>query len=101
MSEPIILSDRAVEAIERFAKLAERSQLESRGDRRVDTAKRYAATREALGPRERAILDMTVLKRRTLTDLAAQTGQPAEALGQLLSNAGEQLADYFEGKTAG
>ncbi len=98
MSERIILSERASDAIERFAKLAERAELETRGERRVDAAKRYAAARSAMEPRERAILDMTALKRRTLAELAAQTGQSVESLGQLLSNAGERLADHFENK---
>ena len=92
------LSERALEAIERYAKLAERAQLETRGERRVDVAKRNAAARAALEPRERAILDMTALKRRTLTELAAQTGQSVESLRQLLSTAGERLADHFERK---
>ena len=92
----VVLSERATSAIERFAKLAERSQLESRSERRVDMASRYASSRAALTPRQLAILDMTVLKRRTLSDLAAQTGQSPEALGLLLSSAGESLADHFE-----
>ena len=96
MTDQVLLSDRATDAIERFAKLAERAELETRGERRVDAAKRYAAAREAIQPRERAILDMTALKRRTLAELALQTGQTAEALGQLLSDAGERLADHFE-----
>ena len=96
MTEPILLSERASDAIERFAKLAERAELETRGERRIDAGKRYAAARRAVEPRERAILDMTVLKRRTLAELAAQTGQTAVSLGQLLSNAGERLADHFE-----
>ncbi len=96
MSEPILLSERATSAVERFAKQAERAQLETRGDRRVDAARRYAATRKAINPRELAILDMTVLKRRSLTELAAQTHQPPEALARLLQQAGESLADYFD-----
>jgi hypothetical protein len=96
MSEPHILSERASDGISRFAKLAERAQLETRGDKRVDVANRYAAARLALEPRERAIVDMMVLKRRTLGDLAVQTGQSVDSLGQLLSVAGERLADYFE-----
>ena len=96
MIEPRVLSQRASDAIARFAKLAERAELERHGERRVDAAKRYAAARGALEPRERAILDMMALKRRTLAELAAQTGQTAESLGQLLSNAGERLADHFE-----
>ena len=96
MSEPLILSERASDAISRYAKLAERAQLETRGDKRVDVANRYAAARQALEPRERAIVDMMALKRRTLADLAVQTGQTADSLGQLLSAAGERLADHFE-----
>ena len=96
MLEPVVLSDRASDAIARFAKLAERAELETRGERRVDAVKRYAAARAAMEPRERAILDMTALKRRTLADLATQTGQTAQSLGQLLSQAGERLADHFE-----
>jgi DNA-directed RNA polymerase specialized sigma subunit len=96
MSEPPLLSERASDAISRFAKLAERAQLETRGDKRVDVANRYAAARLALEPRERAILDMMALKRRTLADLAARTGQSVDSLAQLLSAAGERLADHFE-----
>ena len=96
MSERVLLSERASDAIERFAKLAERAELETRGEKRVDASSRYAAARQALEPRERAILDMTVLKRRTLADLAGQTGQTAEDLGQLLSRAGERLAAHFD-----
>ena len=96
MTEPVVLSERASEAIERFAKLAERSQVERRGDRRIDLAKRYTAARQALAARELAILDMTVLKRRTLVELAAKTGQTAEALALLLLQAGEHWADHFE-----
>ena len=96
MSEAVLLSERASQAIERFAKLAERAQLESRGEKRVDIASRYAKARAALEPRERAILDMTALKRRSLADLAVQTGQSPEALNLLLSRAGERVADHFE-----
>ena len=98
MNDQVLVSERASDAIERFAKLAERAELETRGDRRIDAASRYAAARRAVEPRERAILDMTALKRRTLAELAVQTGQTAESLAQLLSNAGERLADYFEGR---
>ncbi|MEO6338905.1 MAG: hypothetical protein ABIO39_02600 [Caulobacteraceae bacterium] len=98
LNERVLVSERASDAIERFAKLAERAELERRGDRRVDAANHYAAARRAVEPRERAILDLTALKRRTLAELAAQTGQTAESLAQLLSNAGERLADYFESR---
>lgn len=97
MTDPILLSERASDAIERFAKLAERAELETRGEKRVDAVNRYAALRKVMEPRELAILDMTALKRRTLADLAARTGQTVESLGQLLSKAGERLADHFEG----
>lgn len=101
MSEPLLLSERASDAISRFAKLAERAQLETRGEKRVDVAARYAAARRALAPRECAILDMMALKRRTLGDLAVQTGQSVESLGQLLLAAGERLADHFETRGVG
>lgn len=94
---PLLMSERAESAIERFAKQAEKAQTETRGDRRVDAVKRYAAARKALEPRELAILDMTALKRRSLADLAAQTKQPVDALARLLLQAGERLADHFEG----
>jgi hypothetical protein len=94
--EPLRISERASDAIERFAKQAEKAQTETRGDKRFDATRRYAATRAALSPRELAILDMTALKRRTLADLAAQTKQSPEALTRLLIEAGERLADYFE-----
>ena len=76
--------------------MAERSQVEMRGDKRIDTAARYAAARKALEPRELAILDMSVLKRRTVGELAVKTKQVPEALGSLLSQVGEHFADYFE-----
>lgn len=98
MTEPILLSERASDAIERFAKLAERAELETRGEKRVDAVKRYAAVRAVVEPRELAILDMTALKRRSLAELAAKTGQTVESLGLLLSKAGERLADHFEGQ---
>lgn len=90
------LSQRASDAIARYAKLAEQAQIETRAERRIDAAKRYAAARQGLEPRERAILDMTALKRRTLADLSAQTGQPVENLSQLICTAGERLADHFD-----
>ncbi len=96
MTEPILLSERALDAIERFAKLAERAELETRGEKRVDAGKRYALARGALEPRERAIVEMTALKRRTIADLAVQTGQTTDSLARLLSAAGERLADHFE-----
>ena len=85
MSERVVLSERARRAIERFAKLAETAELETRGERRVDATKRYTASREALAPREVAILDMTTLKRRTLTDLAVVTNKPRRRSGSCSS----------------
>lgn len=95
-----IMSTRASEAIERYAKMAERAQTEMRGERRIDAAKRYAKAREALAPRELAILDMTALKRRSLHDLAQKTGTTVLSLTQLLAQAGERLADHFDGPRA-
>lgn len=94
--EPAGLSERSLNAVERYAKLAERSQVERRSEKRVDTVKRYTNARDALTPRERAILDMTALKRRSLEDLSLQTGQSVEALKVLLRQAGDRLANHFE-----
>ena len=94
--EPAGLSERSLDAVERYAKLAERSQLERRSEKRVDIARRYASARDALAPRERAILDMTALKRRSLDDLSRQTGQSVDALKVLLRQAGDRLADHFD-----
>lgn len=95
-----IVSPRASDAIERFAKMAERAQTEMRGEKRIDAAKRYAKAREALAPRELAILDMTALKRRSLQDLAEKTGQSVLSLTQLLAQAGESLANHFDERRA-
>ena len=101
MTDQAVMSDRATKAIERFADEAERSQLERRGDKRIDAARRYAAMRAALSPRELALLEMTALKRRSLAELSNLTGQPVVALAQLLLQAGERLADHFENLKGG
>ena len=54
------------------------------------------AARAALTPPEIAILDMAVLKGRSLDSLAEATKQPRANLERLLLHAAEKLTEHFD-----
>ena len=98
MSGPVI-SERVAHAMARYAKQVESVHTSTTPAKRVDRLQVAQATRAILSARELAILDMTMVKGHSLDRLAAATKQPRQQLEALLRQAGERLADYFEGAT--
>ena len=68
----------------------------NRYEKLVDSAQKVTAIRAALLPSEVAILDVTVLKGRSLDALATATNQPRANLERLYLQASEKLADHFD-----
>ena len=91
-----IISERLGRATSRYEKLVETSQTTTNAHKRLDSSQKVRAARGVLLPQETAILDMAVIKGRTLEALAQATKQPRENLERLFLQAAEKLADHFE-----
>ena len=93
----MVISERLSRATARYEKLVETSLTTTHAHKRIDSGQRVRAARAALTPSEIAILDMAVLKGRSLDALAEATKQPRANLERLLLQAAEKLADHFDG----
>ena len=91
-----IISERLGRATSRYEKLVEISQTTTHAHKRLDSGQKVRAARAVLSPQETAILDMAVIKGRTLEALAQATKQPRENLERLFLQAAEKLADHFD-----
>ena len=72
----IEISERLSRATGRYEKLVETSLTTTHAHKRIDSGQKVRAARAALSPSEIAILDMAVLKGRSLDTLAEATKQP-------------------------
>ena len=93
----IEINERLSRATGRYEKLVETSLTTTHAHKRMDSGQKVRAVRGALRPSEIAILDMAVLKGRSLDALAEATKQPRANLERLLLQAAEKLADHFDG----
>ena len=93
----LVTSERLSSATKRYEKLVETSLTTTHAHKRMDSGQKVRAARAALEPPEVAILEMAVLKGRSLDALAEATKQPRANLERLLLQAAEKLADHFDG----
>ena len=93
----MVISERLSRATKRYEKLVEISLTTTHAHKRMDSGQKVRAVRAALTPSEIAILDMAVLKGRSLDTLAETTTQPRANLERLLLQAAEKLAEHFDG----
>ena len=91
-----IISERLGRATSRYEKLVETSQTTTHAHKLLDSSQKVRAARAVLSPQEAAILDMAVIKGRTLEALAQATKQPRANLERLFLHAAEKLADHFD-----
>lgn len=95
----MVISERLSRATRRYEKLVETSVTTTHAHKRMDSGQK--AARAGLAPSEIAILDMAVLKGRSLDTLAEATKQPRANLERLLLQAAEKLAEHFDGPSLG
>ena len=91
------ISERLSRATGRYEKLVETSLTTTHAHKRMDSGQKVRAARAALTPSEIAILEMVVLKGRSLDALAEATKQPRANLERLFLQAAGKLADHFDG----
>ena len=97
----MVISERLSRATKRYEKLVETSVTTTHAHKRMDSGQKVRAARAGLAPSEIAILDMAVLKGRSLDTLAEATKQPRANLERLLLQAAEKLAEHFNGPSLG
>ncbi len=99
----MVISERLSRATKRYEKLVETSVTTTHAHKRkrMDSGQKVRAARAGLAPSEIAILDMAVLKGRSLDTLAEATQQPRANLESLLLQAAEKLAEHFDGPSLG
>ena len=96
----MMISERLSRATKRYEKLVETSVTTTHAHKRMDSGQKVRAARAGLAPSEIAILDMAVLKGRSLDTLAEATKQPRANLERLLLQAAEKLAEHFDGPSS-
>lgn len=92
-----VIGERLSRATGRYEKLVEVSVTTTHAHKRMDSGQKVRAARAVLTAPEIAILDMAVLKGRSLDALAEATKQPRANLERLLLQAAEKLAEHFDG----
>ncbi len=95
-----VITERHARATSRYEKLVETSQTTTHAHKRLDSAQKVRAAKAALSRQEAAILDMVVIRGRTLEALAEATKQPRDHLERLFLRAAETLAQHFDPPTA-
>lgn len=83
------------EALRRFSREMERAANTTNAETRLDARESLAAAKARLDPRQFAILDLVVLRGRSIRQLATQSGQTVEQLDQLLRQAANSLEDHY------
>ena len=94
----VLISERLSRATKRYEKIVETSLTTTHAHKRMDSGQKVRAAHAALAPSEIAILDMAVLKGRSLDALAEATKQPRANLERLLLQAAEKLAEHFDAR---
>ena len=95
-SDGVELSFVQSEAIRRFSRDAESAEAATNTERRFDARQSLEKATAALAPRERAIIDLVVIRGRRLSDLAAQSGASVQQLENLLRQAAIDLVDHYQ-----
>lgn len=90
------LSSEQAEAAEKFASMAERAEGARDALKRAIAGDAFRAAKAVLAPAEAAIMDLIVIKGRSLTDTAAKAGRKKEDLEVLLIGACDKLAVHFK-----
>lgn len=90
------LSAEQAEAAEKFASMAERAAGARDALKRAIAGDAFRAAKAVLTPPEAAIMDLIVIKGRSLTDTAAKAGRNKEDLEILLIGACDKLAIHFK-----
>lgn len=93
---PLILA----EAIRRYGRDVERSQIAHRADSRLEAVQSLASARRALDPRQKAIAELVAVRGRSIPDLAKASGEPVDKLEALFRAACQTLADHYESREA-
>ena len=88
------------EALRKFSKDTERSEGSRDANRRLESRQSLASAKEALGPRRLAVVDLVIIRGRSLTALSKASGQTVDALSNLLSDAANTLADHYQSQEA-
>ena len=83
------------EALRRFSREMERAACTTNAETRLDARQSLARAKSRLEPRQFAILDLVVLRGRSIRQLATQSGQTVEELDQLLRQAANSLEDHY------
>lgn len=88
------------EALRRFARDAELAETSRKAEKRLDARQSLARAKAALPARDGAIVDLVMIRGRSLTALAIQAGTTVEALDALLRQAANTLADHYQADEA-
>lgn len=88
------------EALRRFGKDAERAVASTSIEKRLDARQSLSQAKAAVPARQIAIVDLVILRGRTLPALAAASGQSVAALDLLLREAANALADHYQTRVA-
>lgn len=88
------------EALRRFSKDTERSEATRDADKRLDARQSLAAATAAMSQRERAVVDLLLIKGRNIRDLATAASTTVEDLDRLLHQAADTLAAHYQSREA-
>lgn len=99
--DDINLSFEQAEALRRFSKDAERAVASNQIEKRLDARQSLHQAKATIPAREMALIDLVVIRGRSLKALAAASGQSVDKLDQLLRQAANSLADHYQSREAG
>lgn len=88
------------EALRRFSKDTERSEASRDADKRLEARQSLSAAVAAMAPRERAVVDLLLIKGRHIRDLATAASTTVEDLDRLLHQAADTLAAHYQNREA-
>lgn len=88
------------EALRRFSKDTERSEATRDADKRLDARQSLAAATASMSQRERAVVDLLLIKGRNIRDLATAASTTVEDLDRLLHQAADTLAAHYQSREA-
>ena len=86
------------EALRRFSKDTERSEASRDADKRLEARQSLSAAVAAMAPRERAVVDLLLIKGRNIRDLATAASTTVEDLDRLLHQAADTLAAHYQSR---
>ncbi len=95
------LSHEQAEAAQKYAEQTERAQVHRSAEKRVMAGEQLRKAKALLTPQQVAILDMVLIKGRTIAQLAQSTGRPAADLEALFLQSCDRLAQRPEPRPPG